>query len=77
MQLAAAPVSYSQELVTPCTFIVINGLFAAFESNAEQMFDLEKVDIASEQRDKIVFINVIFARCFDLYKLGDELQALG
>jgi hypothetical protein len=60
IQLAAAPVSYNQVLVTPCTVIVINGLFAAPESNKEQTLLGENIEIANEQRDKIVGTICIF-----------------
>ena len=39
---AAAPVSKSQELVTPWTCIVIKGRFAELTLKAEQIFEKEK-----------------------------------
>jgi hypothetical protein len=64
MQLAAAPVSYNQELATPCTFIVINGRLAEEMSNDEQTVAyFTKVEIKSEHNDKTVGMICIFCRC--------------
>ena len=62
---AAAPVSKSQELVTPWTCIVIKGRFAELMSKAEQIFEKEKLlEIANEQRVKTVRNFFFFSKYF-------------
>ena len=62
---AAAPVSKSQELVTPWTCIVIKGRFAELTLKAEQIFEKEKtLEIANEQRVRTVWKVFIFVEIF-------------
>ena len=62
---AAAPVSKSQELVTPWTCIVIKGRFAELMLKAEQIFEKEKtLEIANEQRVRLFENYLFFSKYF-------------